>query len=56
MLIYNMSYRPADKTLCIVFLGTRCQSALLYGLLEPLSKHLQVCIPREKGERWEPLL
>ncbi|TNN78363.1 hypothetical protein EYF80_011347 [Liparis tanakae] len=30
--------------------GTRCQPALLYGLLEPLSKHLQVCIPHQDGE------
>lgn len=31
-------------------------SACIVILLEPLSKHLQVCIPHQEGERWEPLL
>lgn len=39
----TMLLKPAD-----------CQSALLYGLLELLGKHLKVCIPQqEAGKRWE---
>lgn len=56
-MIYRYNAEPVRvQTASSTSDGTRCQPALLYGLLEPLSKHLQVCIPHQEGERWEPLL
>lgn len=48
--------RLSEQTASSASDGSRCQLALLHGLLEPLSKHLQVRIPHQEGERWEPLL
>lgn len=50
-------YRACQSSNCLqCFWWHQMLPALLYGLLEPLCKHLQVCIPHQQGERWEPRL
>lgn len=44
--------RSAEQTACSG--GSRCQAALLPGLIEPLSNHLQVRIPPHRGEGGSP--